>query len=272
MSRSAVPGIICAIFAWMLLTASGGTVAQTRPMVTRLDADTTRSFLWVGNSFFYYNNSMHGHVGALSAAAGPGRALRGTSVTISGSGLDWHDMASYLRPDGIGSYSFVVNNDIQFNKPGRQFDAVIMMDCSQCPIHPQLQSVFHETVKKDAEILSRQGIKPVLFMSWAYKDKPEMTQQLAEQYTLAGNTNDALVIPAGLAFARAIAARPELELYQPDLRHPSLAGTYLAAVTVLGAVTGKSPVGNTYTAGLSSELAGFLQKTAWDTLQAYYGK
>ena len=180
-------------------------------------------------------------------------------------------MASYLRPDGIGRYSFVGNNDIRFNKPGRQFDAVIMMDCSQCPIHPELKPAFHETVKKDAEILSRQGIQAVLFMSWAYKDKPEMTQQLAEQYTLAGNANHALVIPAGLAFARAIAARPDLELYQRDLRHPSLAGTYLAAATVLGAVTGKSPVGNTYTAGLAGELARFLQQTAWDTLQSYYG-
>ena len=261
-----------ALLGWTMLLASFGAFAQTRPTVTQVDPETTRSFLWVGNSFFYYNNSIHGHVGAMSAAAGSGKPLRGTSVTISGSGLDWHDLAAYLRPDGIGRYSFVGNNDIQFNKPGRQFDAVIMMDCSQCPIHPQLKSAFHETVKKDAEILARQGIKPVLFMSWAYKDKPEMTQLLAEQYTLAGNANQALVIPAGLAFARAVAARPALELYQPDLRHPSLAGTYLAAATVLSAVTGKSPVGNSYTAGLDKELAGFLQQVAWDTVQAYYGK
>ncbi|MEI6734290.1 MAG: hypothetical protein WCK94_09965 [Comamonadaceae bacterium] len=272
MSLSAYPRFVSVILAWMLLAASVGTLAQTRPAVTRLDPDSARSFLWVGNSFFYYNNSMHGHVGAMSAAAGQGPALRGTSVTISGSGLDWHDIASYLRPDGIGRYSFVGNNDIQFNKPGRQFDAVIMMDCSQCPIHPQLKSAFHDTVKKDAEILSGQGIQAVLFMSWAYKDKPEMTQQLAEQYTLAGNANRALVIPAGLAFSRAIAARPGLELYQPDLRHPSLAGTYLAAATVLGAITGKSPVGNSYTAGLDVDLARFLQQTAWDTLQSYYGR
>jgi hypothetical protein len=39
-------------------------------------------------------------------------------------------------------------------------------------------------------------------MTWAYKDKPEKTAQLAEQYIIAGNDNDALVIPAGLAFAQ----------------------------------------------------------------------
>ena len=102
-------------------------------------------------------------------------------MTISGSGLDWHDVASYLQPEAIGKYSFAPGNRIVFNKPGRQFDAVIMMDCSQCPIHPQLAGAFRDTVKKDAAIVARYGARPMLFMSWAYKDKPEMTAQLAEQ-------------------------------------------------------------------------------------------
>jgi hypothetical protein len=108
-------------------------------------------------------------------------------------------------------------------------------------------------------------------MSWAYKDAPEMTAQLAEQYALAGNANDALVIPAGLAFARAIARRPALELYQPDLRHPTLPGTYLAACTAYAALTGKSPVGVKYMAGLDPELATFLQTVAADTVKDYFG-
>ncbi|MDQ6628392.1 MAG: hypothetical protein M3Z29_08095 [Pseudomonadota bacterium] len=249
---------------------SADLAAQTRP--TRLDAggEPVRSLLWVGNSFFYYNNSMHGHYNELAKAGDPGASYRGVSVTISGSGLDWHDVASYLQPDGIGKYSFVADNKIVFNPPGRQFDAVIMMDCSQCPIHPQLSGSFRDTVKKDAAIVAKYGARPVLFMSWAYKDKPEMTAQLAEQYTLAGNANDALVVPAGLAFAKAIARRPELELYQPDKRHPTLAGTYLAACTTYAAILKKSPVGLKYTGGLDAELAAFLQTVAADTVQEYY--
>ncbi len=244
--------------------------AQTKPKRTDLGNDAARVFLWVGNSFFYYNNSMHGHFGALAAAADAKSGYRSVSLTISGSGLDWHDIESYLRPNGIGRYSFIANNEIRFNGAGRQFDGVIMMDCSQCPIHPQLKPVFHEFVKKDAEIVVKNGARPVLFMSWAYKDKPEMTAQLAEQYTVAGNANDALVIPAGLAFARAIEGRPELELYQADKRHPTLAGTYLAACTTWAALSKKSPVGNSYTAGLAPGLAAYLQKAAWDAVQAYY--
>ena len=43
------------------------------------------------------------------------------------------------------------------------------------------------------------------FMSWAYADKPEMTAQLAEAYTVAGNANNALVIRPGLPLRSAIA-------------------------------------------------------------------
>ena len=107
----------------------------------------------------------------------------------------------------------------------------MFMDCSQCPIHPQLGPVFHEYAKKNSDAIRAYGAKPVLFMSWAYKDKPEMTQQLADAYTQAGKANGAQVIPVGLAFARAIAMKPDLELYVADKRHPSLTGTYLAAIS-----------------------------------------
>jgi hypothetical protein len=161
---------------------------------------------------------------------------------------------------------------VVFNPPGKLFDAVVMMDCSQCPIHPQLKPVFTEYAKKNSAIARAHDATPIFFMSWAYEDKPEMTQQLAEAYTIAGNDNDALVIPAGLAFARMRAKQPELNLYQPDRRHPSLAGTYLASCVTFAALTGRSPVGNSYLAGLDAPTAAILQQTAWETVQDYYGK
>lgn len=261
---------------WLLIavlgTLSGAVCAETQPRRTEVGGETPAAILWVGNSFFYYNNSLHNHVLGLVRAADPKVKARATSVTISGSGIDWHDMASYFRPDGIGRYSFVGDNEIVFNPPGRQFDTVIVSDCSQCPVHPQLSRVFHEYAKKQSEIIRANGARPVFFMTWAYKDKPEMGPQLAEQYTLAGNVNDALVIPAGLAFARAIGKRPDLEFYQADKRHPTLIGTYLAACTSYAALYGKSPAGTTYTAGIDAATAAFLQGVAWETVQAYYRK
>ena len=75
---------------------------------------------------------------------------------------------------------------------------------------------------------------------------------------------------AGLAFARAIERRPQLNLYVADKRHPSVAGTYLAAATTFGALFRRPPNGLKYTAGLDQETAGFLQATAWETLLDFY--
>ena len=269
--NSTITKITAPLVGLCLLTLALAVSAQLKPKRTDMGTEPVRSTMWVGNSFFYYNNSMHNHFGNIVRAADPQARPRGTSITISGSGIEWHDMESLFRPNGIGRYSFARDNEIVFNKPGRQYDSVIMMDCSQCPIHPQLKSVFHEYAKKHSETIRKHGARPVFFMSWAYKDKPEMTSQLAEQYTIAGNANDALVIPAGLAFAKAIAKRPDLELYQPDKRHPSLAGTYLAASTTYAALHGKSPVGNRYVAGLDAATAQFLQAIAWETAQEYFG-
>ena len=184
-----VKKVVALLSLFYLISLPNVVLAQTKPKLTEIGGESVESVLWVGNSFFYYNNSMHDHVRELIKAADPQSRSRGTSVTISGSGIDWHDMESYLRPNGIGKYSFVPGNKIVFNKPGRQFDTVIMMDCSQCPINPQLKSTFHEYMKKDSDIIRKSGARPVLFMSWAYKDNPEMTAQLAEQYTIAGNDN-----------------------------------------------------------------------------------
>jgi hypothetical protein len=259
-----------ALAAGLLLGAAGANAQPVRPAVQALE-ERPASAIFIGNSFFYYNNSMHGHVSNLLKGAGETRPFRSVSVTISGSGFDWHDVESYFRPNAVGSYSFDEGNNVVFNNNARLFDIAVMMDCSQCPIHPRLAPVFTDYAKRHAETVRRHGAKPVFFMSWAYADKPEMTDQLAAAYTRAGNDNDALVIPAGLAFARSIRERPGLNLYVADKRHPSLAGTYLAAATTYAALFGTSPEGNPYTATLDAETARYLQTVAWQTVRDYLG-
>jgi hypothetical protein len=256
------------------VAAPTAALAQTKPAVTSLAPDSPKAGIFIGNSFFYYNNGLPGHLSLMEKAADPEHKqdYRNTMVTIGGSGFDWHDVESYFRPNAIGNYSFDENNNVVFNKPNKLFDVAVMMDCSQCPIHPKLKSVFTEYAKKNSDIVRAKGATPVFFMSWAYADKPEMTAQLAEAYTVAGNANNALVIPAGLAFARAVGKQPEFNFYAPDKRHPSLAGTYLATCVVFAALTGRSPVGNTYIAGIDAPTAKFLQTVAWETVQEYYQK
>jgi len=255
------------------LLLSGAPLAQTAPTVKTLGTPPPANALYVGHSFFYFNNGLPTIVAHLLDGADPKNDFHFRMVTIGGAQLAWHDIGAYLRPGAMQGFRVGADNALVFEKPRqRSFDAVIMMDCSQCPIHPQLKAAFHETVRKDSELVVEHGAKPVLFMTWAYKDKPDMTGRVAEEYTLAGNESGALVIPAGLAFAAAMSRNPSVEIYDPDKRHPSYAGSYLAACVVIATVYGKDPVGNPYRAGLEPKTAAFLQQVAADTVREYFGR
>jgi hypothetical protein len=246
--------------------------AETKPKISDVGIDGPKSFLFVGNSFMFYNNGMRKQFTRLAQAADTENSgsYRGTSVTISGAGLSWHDMESYFRPAALAQYSFVSGNKVRFNEFEKLFDVVVMMDCSQCPVHPQLNSTFHEYVAKHSKTIVKNGARPVLMMTWAYEDRPEMTAALAEEYTVAGNANDILVAPSGLAFAKARSRRPEIKLYQPDKRHPSLAGTYLSALTIYSAIYKESPAGMAAADGIDADTAAFLQEVAWDTVLEFF--
>jgi hypothetical protein len=265
----ALKAMVLAVAALVLSACS--TTQQSAPKAAVAESDQTKAVLWVGNSFFYYNNSMHGHVGQLirGSTMADKTGHRAVSATISGSGINWHDIESHFKPNGVGSYSFNSKNEVVFNTFTKPFDVVLMMDCSQCPIHPQLRSVFYEHAKKNSDIARKHGARPAFFMSWAYADAPEMTEQLAAEYIKAGKENNALVVPAGLAFAASLKARPDVVLTIADKRHPTLAGTYLAACTVLASIYKTNPEGNTYTAGLDAATAKHLQSVAWQTVQDY---
>ena len=103
----------------------------------------------------------------------------------------------------------------------------------------------------------------------AYTGNPEMTAALDEAYTSIGTELDAQVVPVGLAFARVTEERPDIPLRTRDARHPSLAGTYLAACTFFAALYGRSPEGLAYDAGLGEDRAGYLQRVAWQTVTQY---
>jgi len=265
--RTLVFAVVSALAAGSAAAAS----AASRPTVTDIGMQP-KTFMFVGNSFMYYNNSMHSHFLEIIRTADKSiTGLRATSITMSGSGINWHDVDSYFKPGGVASYSFTRENKVVFNKFDKPFDVVIIQDCSQCPVHPQLKSVFHDYAKKQSDAIRKNGAVPVFLMTWAYEDEPGMTRGLADEYTAAGNANNVLVVPAGLAFAAARAKQPSLGLYQKDKRHPTLAGTYLAAATIYSALYRK-PAGGPVPEGLSSDAVKFLQGVAWDTVQDYYRK
>ena len=209
--------------------------------------------LFVGISFTYYNNSLHRHYRQLTYSAGlfTPENSRARIMTISGGEL----------PEHAGGFERVLSGD--------DWDVVVLQGHSLGPISERTAEPFREAARKFAGIAREQGTRPVFFMTWAYSGNPEMTAKLDKAYTDIGRELDAQVVPVGLAFARVTSERPDIALRIADARHPSLAGTYLAACTFFAALYGQSPEGLEYDAGLGKEMAAYLQQVAWRTVQDY---
>lgn len=212
-----------------------------------------RNVLFVGNSFTYYNNSLHNHYRALVRNGRPGTAADGRVriMTISGGRLPEHRA-------GLGAML-----------AAEAWDVVVLQGHSRGPLDEATAGEFRDAAIDYVAMIREAGAEPVLFMTWAYAGQPEMTGRLEAAYTGIGRETGARVVPVGLAFARVTDERPDIALRTADARHPSLAGTYLAACTFYAALLNLSPEGNEYDAGLGSEVASYLQRVARETVRAY---
>ncbi|MCD8340071.1 MAG: hypothetical protein LUC43_07730, partial [Burkholderiales bacterium] len=246
------------------------------PKVTDLPK-IPKSVLLVGNSFMYYNNGIVQWLEGMRDADGKDLPLF-SMVTIAYGGIDWHDINSYFRPNGINSYTVLNDgsNTLVFNEPKEPlFDAVVLQDNSQGPIHAELKLMLAKAVRQNAQILRDKGVSPLLMLTWAFSGHPEMTKALADSTIRIANENDMMIVPVGLAFAKALQERPKLKLIIADKRHPSVAGTYLEVCVIYATLLKESPEGIKWDGlgelEVSDEDAAFLQKVAWDTVSSFFG-
>lgn len=233
---------------------------------TLLDSPNPQQLLYVGNSYQYYNNSLHNYVRRMVAAANPDieDQLNSKSVTISGGYLSQHEVKNYLFPGALGLPN--------------PFDAVVLQGHSMAALTDEKREEFRDAVIRHHQSIEAIGAETVLYMTPAYSEDhdsydPSMIDKIDDLYTSVGNEVGALVIPVGLAFQNAYEQRPELALHVDyDGSHPSPEGTYLAAATVFAALYDTPVVGNPYTYyGLIDEDdAAFLQQVAEDTVIEYY--
>lgn len=260
--------ILCTIF----FISQEKLLAEETPLLTSPQVENPKSVVFIGNSFFYYNNGVHKPtLGMVKASPALGKGHRFRNITINSSSLEWHDIESYVTNEKIGSFSITSENLYKKYEP-EKYDLAIMMDCSQCPIHPDRKDLFNFYVDSHSQTLRNFGVEPSLLMTWAYKDKPEMINGLSSAYIAAGNRNNIMVFPVGLAFQLSQLENPSIELYTPDKRHPSKAGTYLMAAVIYSSIYNVSPINNSYDYDLGSEVQLKLQETAWKSVSIYKGE
>ena len=245
-------------------------LAELKPEVTSLGIENPKQVLFMGNSYLYYNNSLHNIAVRIARAADKenSKSYKYKSVTISGGYLSdqLHAMEGYVKPGAFG-----------YDKP---FDVVILQGYSNSQVVPEKRENFDKTVKQLDKIIKASGAKTALYMTHAYGEKhkkydPAMIEGIRKGYLETGNEVGALVIPVGLAFDAAYESKPGIKLHMDyDGSHPTKLGSYLAANVVYASLYGKSPVGNTFRERepeIDEETATFLQNVAWDTVKSFYG-
>lgn len=243
-----------------------GQAALAQPIkVKPAEKSNPERVLFVGNSYYYYNNSLHNHVSNLVKAADPalGAKLQFKSATIGGSALHQHNIAHLTEPGRTGV--------------SQPFQWVVMQGGSGEPLSVARREVFRKTAASHAELVKARGGQVALYMTHVYvkphkQQKATNIQATESLYVEVGNEIGALVIPVGLAFEEAYRRDPDLKLHHPDGTHPSLLGTYLAACTTYAVLYAQTPVGNVYRAegAIDEALATRLQQVAQDVVTQFF--
>lgn len=196
-----------------------------------------KKILFVGNSYTYFHDMPERIFAPMAKDAGLDVEVQ--AVTHGGYKLCWY--ADPENPEGKRLRSVV---------EGRHYDYIVLQDHSLSTIvNP---GDFFGGLRALKELLQPHTDSFVLYATWGRKPGSKtledngwtnsgMTQGLREAYSRAAEQLDAEVSNVGLCFYRVLSGHPEIELYNPDLSHPSYAGSCLAALCHYHTLFGEFP-------------------------------
>ena len=251
------------IFAYIF---SGSFLFANDVVVKGLDNKSPERLLYIGNSYLYYNDSLHNHVRRMLEEA-YGKKIQTSnykSVTISGSRLSHHNIEHSLQHNNLG-----------VDDP---FELVIIQGGSGEINTKKERKMFANEIEVMVNKVNEAGAEAALYMIHAYvephKDtNPNMIEVIKKMYIQAGNKNNVLVFPVGIAFENAYEKRPDIKLHKYyDGSHPDILGTYLAACVLFSSITNKSPINIRYDyfGKINSDDKLFLQNIAHKTVEDFF--
>jgi hypothetical protein len=203
--------------AWcFLLATTSASCGSTAP-----DPAGDLSVLFVGNSLTAAND-LPGMVAALAEAAGV-EGFSYQEVTAGGASLEdhWND----------GGAREAIERS--------RWDVVVLQQGPSSLESSRLSLI--EWAGRFAERIRERGARPALYMVW-----PPLGGNwdgVTRSYTDAAVAVDGMLLPAGEALRAVHAQQPGIALFTADRFHPSRTGTYLAALVIIGALTGRSTEG-----------------------------
>jgi hypothetical protein len=165
--------------------------------------------LFIGNSLTY-TGDVPGRVALLARAMG--RKAEVESITAPGYGLEDHWREGKAQEAIRKGWDVVV---LQQGSSARYPDRTLLIDYA----------------RRFAKPIREAGAKPALYMVWPTSDRMQDFRGVISAYREAAQAIDAIVLPVGEAWLRALSADKRLRLYG-DVIHPASLGVDLAVLTI----------------------------------------
>lgn len=204
---------------------------------------STVRVLFVGNSLTYVND-LPGMVRAL-AEAGGAVTIETRDVSLPGYALEDH----WATPTSRAALA----------EGG--WDVVVLQQGPSAL--PESQVNLIQWAGTWADAIREQGGMPALYMVWPDRARITAFDSVSTSYRLAAAAANAELYPAGDAWQAAWRRDATLALYGPDDFHPSVMGSYLAALVMYRGITGRDPPTLT-TLGIPADAETVLQAAAHD--------
>lgn len=105
---------------------------------------------------------------------------------------------------------------------------------------PDSQAHLREWGKKWAEEARKRGARTAFYMVWPQQGQRNGFELVSQSYRNASIAAKGLLLPAGDAW-QGVIEKGGVRLYQPDGLHPTIEGSYLAALVLTQGLTGVKP-------------------------------
>lgn len=229
-----------------------------------LRAQQHRTALFVGNSYTAVNN-LPQMVADVAASMGDELSFRSNT------------------PGGCTFQQHCTNQSMQLINQGA-WDVVVLQEQSQLPSFPQNQveqEVFPFARRLvDSAYAANPCVEPMFYMTWGRKNGDAgnapsfpvlgtyegMDSMLCLRYTYMADVNDASLCPVGRVWRTLRQQHPQIELYQSDESHPSVAGTYAAACAFYVMLFHRDPMLITFDGGLAEEVAETIRSVVYEVV------
>lgn len=165
--------------------------------------------LFVGNSHTYFNDMPR--LFARMCAALTGREPELQMLAFSNRALRWHCEEHF---------------SLRFALLYGRFDYCVIQQQAH-PFPPEEETDAY--LERIAAFCRSVGTRPVIFMTWREKAKPEAAARMCAYYRRAAERTGALLAPIGELFEELGERHGEIELYWHDGEHASPYGDYLIA-------------------------------------------